>query len=155
MSASRMGRVAFIAFSFSSNQMEFDVCPSWLLSKLCIRQQSRQHFAFFASTLSALVLLPVITYIPHVCLMQAVLGIPCPGCGISHSLTAILRLNLVGAWQANPAGTAVASCCGFQLLARPIAMMSPRTGEMVSKASHHISRAAVGSLLLMWISRVI
>jgi hypothetical protein len=59
------------------------------------------------------------------------------------------------AWQANPAGFGVASAFCFQLLARPIAIVAPRTGDFVSQLSRHISNVALAFLLLVWISRVV
>jgi Protein of unknown function (DUF2752) len=135
--------------------MEIDIFPRWILARLHISGQSQQHVALLASALFILVLLPLAIHIPHFCLMQKVLGIPCPGCGILHSMMAFLHLKPVMAWEANPAGVGVASVFCFQLVARPIALMAPRTGNLVSRASHHISNVALGSLLLLWISKVI
>jgi Protein of unknown function (DUF2752) len=134
--------------------MEIDICPRWVLARLRIPGQSQHHVALFVSTLLTLAFLPLVIHLPHFCLMQKVLGIPCPGCGILHSIMAFLRLKPVMAWEANPAGVGVASVFCFQLVARPIALMAPRTGDLVSEASRHISNVALGSLLLVWISRV-
>jgi Protein of unknown function (DUF2752) len=134
--------------------MEIDICPRWVLAKLRISEQSQHHVALLISTLLTLALLPLAIHIPHFCLMQKVLGIPCPGCGVSHSIMAIVRLNPGMAWGANPAGVGVASAFCFQLVARPIAIMAPRTSALVSQTSRYISNVALGSLLLVWISRV-
>jgi hypothetical protein len=135
--------------------MEIDVCPRWLLAKVRIPGQSQHHVALLVSMLLALSLAPIVTHVPHICLMRKVLGIACPGCGITHSIIAILRLNPVMAWQANPAGFGVASAFCFQLLARPIAIVAPRTGDFVSQLSRHISNVALAFLLVVWISRVV
>ena len=111
--------------------------------------------ALLLSTLFTLALLPLAIRIPHFCLMQKVLGIPCPGCGVWHSIMAILNLKPVMAWKANPAGVLVASVFCFQLVARPIAIIAPRTRNLVSQASHRISNAALGGLFLVWIFRVL
>ncbi len=135
--------------------MEIDICPRWLLAKLGILEQNQRHVALFVSTLLMLMLFPLVTHIPHFCLMRTVLGIPCPGCGVSHSVMAILRLNPVAAWRANPAGLCVASAFFFQIVARPTAVLAPRTSDLVSLAARNISNVALGCLLLVWISRVI
>lgn len=135
--------------------MEIDICPRWVLAKLRIPPQHQYHVALLVSTLLALAFFPLAIHVPHFCLMRKVLQIPCPGCGVSHSIMALLRLNPARAWDANPAGVAVALGFCFQLVARPIAIMAPRTSDLVSQASRHISNAALGSLLLVWISRVI
>ena len=134
--------------------MEIDFCPRWVLAKLGISESSQHHVALLVSTLLTLALLPLAIRIPHFCLMQKVLGIPCPGCGVCHSIMAILHLKPVIAWDANPAGVGVVSVFCFQLVARPIAILAPRTGVLVSQASHHISKVALAGLLMVWISRV-
>lgn len=135
--------------------MEIDICPRWVLAKLRVPTQCQYHVALLVSTLLALALLPLAIHVPHFCLMRKVLGIPCPGCGVSHSIMAILRLNPVMAWDANPAGVGVVLAFCFQLVARPIAIMAPRTSDLVSQASRHLSNVVLGSLLFVWISRVI
>lgn len=37
------------------------------------------------------------------CLFRLATGLQCPGCGVSRMCMALLRLDLAGAWQANPA----------------------------------------------------
>jgi hypothetical protein len=135
--------------------MEIDICPRWVLTRLRISVRSQHHVALLVSTLLTLALLPLAIYIPHFCLMQKALGIPCPGCGISHSVIAFLQLKPVIAWQANPAGVGVASVFCFQLLARPIAITAPRTGVVVSQLSRYLSNMALGSLLLVWASKLV
>jgi hypothetical protein len=135
--------------------MEIDICPRWVLARLGIPERCQHHVALLVSALLVLALLPLAICVPHFCLMRKVLGIPCPGCGISHSMLAVLRLNPVMAWETNPAGIGVALAFCFQLAARPIAIMVPRTGDLVSQASRQISNVALGSLLAVWISRVI
>jgi len=135
--------------------MEIDICPRWILAKLRVPAQRQHHVGLLVSTLLTLSLTPIIAYIPHVCLMQKVLGIPCPGCGISHSIVAILRLNPVMACEANPAGVGIASVFFFQLVARPLAIVVPRTSDCVSQVSRHLSNVALACLLLVWISRVV
>lgn len=135
--------------------MEIDICPRWVLARFCIPERNQHHVALLVSTLLTLMLIPLVNHIPHFCLMQKVLGIACPGCGVSHSVMAILRLNPDVAWQANPAGVAVALAFCFQLLARPIAIVLPQTGDVVSHASRYISNGALAGLLLVWISRLI
>jgi hypothetical protein len=134
--------------------MEINICPRWILVHLRLPARYQNHVALLFSTVLALAFLPIAIHVPHFCLMRMFLGIACPGCGISHSIIAILQLNLVTAWNANPAGVAVALVFCFQLIARPIAIMAPRTSDLISHASRYISNFAVGGLLVVWISRV-
>src|SRR5579859_3239972 len=135
--------------------MEIDFCPRWILAKLRVPERSQQHFAILISTLAALMLVPTIPHVPHFCLMKNFLGIPCPGCGISHSLMAAFRFDLARAWFANPAGVGVAMLFAFQIVARPIAIALPRASTAVSSVSKYGSNFSVILLFLVWAYRVL
>jgi len=135
--------------------MEIDFCPRWILAKLRVPERSQQHFAILISTLTALMLVPTIPHVPHFCLMKNFLGIPCPGCGISHSLMAAFRFDLARAWFANPAGVGVAMLFAFQIVARPIAIALPRASTAVSSVSKYGSNFSVILLFLVWAYRVL
>ena len=139
----------------SIETMEIDLCPRWVLSKLCVPERNQIHLSLLVSALFALAVVPAAAFVPHVCLMQRLLGVPCPGCGILHSMMAILRLNPGAGWNSNPAGFAIALGLGFQLVARPTAILVPRTGESVSIASEFISKLELASLISVWIVRLI
>jgi hypothetical protein len=134
--------------------MEIDICPRLFLAMLGIPERTRDHAALFLSTFVILALLPLIAYIPHFCLMQKVLGMPCLGCGVSRSLLALLRLRPAIAWAANPAGFAVAALLLFQVVARPIAIAAPEMSEFISKMSRRLGNMALTCLLVVWASRL-
>ena len=50
---------------------------------------------------SALFLLPVLLGI-YTCPVWAVVGIPCPACGMTRAAVSLLHLDLAGAWQMHP-----------------------------------------------------
>jgi len=135
--------------------MEIDFCPRWILAKLCVPERSRHHLAILVSTLAVLSLAPIIPHVPHFCLMKKIFGIPCPGCGISHSLMAAFRFDLAGAWLANPAGIGVALLFSFQIIARPVAIALPRASAAVSSISRYGSNFSVILLFLVWAYRVL
>lgn len=135
--------------------MEIDLCPRWVLSKLGVPERNQLHFSLLLSALFALAVVPAAALIPHFCLVQRFFGIPCPGCGIMHSMMAILKLNPAAGWNSNPAGFAVALGLGFQLVARPVAILMPHTGDGVCAASEFISKLGLASLILVWSFRLI
>lgn len=135
--------------------MELDVCPRWVLECLGIDGRIQHHISVFLSSILALAFVPLVRYIPHFCLMQKLFGVPCPGCGVCHSIMSILHLNPAAAWHANPAGLGVALGLLFQVVAQPIAFTAPRTGEFVCRTSRCLSNGAVASLMLVWIFRLI
>jgi hypothetical protein len=135
--------------------MEIDFCPRWVLAKLRVPEQSRPHLAILISTLLVVLLVPIIPWIPHFCLMKKVLGIACPGCGISHSVMAVFRLDPAMAWRANPAGIGVAAVFFFQIAARPVALALPRTAGTVSLVSHYAANITMVLLFVVWAARVL
>lgn len=134
--------------------MEIDFCPRWILVKLRVPERSRRDLAILLSTLAIFMLVPIIPHVPHFCLMKKLLGIPCPGCGISHSIMAAFQFDLVKAWLANPAGIAVALLFSFQIVARPFAIALPRTSAAVSLISRYASNFSVVLLFAVWAYRV-
>jgi hypothetical protein len=42
--------------------------------------------------------------LPEVCTMRRLLGIDCPGCGLTRSFVALAHGDFVAAWRWNPAG---------------------------------------------------
>ena len=134
--------------------MEINFCPRWILAKLRVPDRSRHHVAILISTLLILLFVPIISHIPHFCLLKKVLGIPCPGCGISHSLMSAFRFDLAKAWFFNPAGIAVALLFCYQIVARPVAIALPRASAAVSSISDYGSNFSVILLFVVWAYRV-
>ena len=135
--------------------MEINICPEWLLQKLRVPAHLRAHTALFFSSILVLGLIPFAGRIPHFCLMQRIFGLPCPGCGILHSISALLDLDLAGAARANPAGVLVVSLLAFQIVFRPIAACVPRCGGTISAVSIRWSNITVVVLLLFWVWKVL
>jgi hypothetical protein len=135
--------------------MEIDFCPRWILTKLCVPERSQHHLAILISTVLVLLLVPIIPHVPHFCLMKKLLGIPCPGCGISHSVMAAFRIDFVTAWFANPAGIVISLLFVFQIVARPLAIALPRAGSVVSSISRYSSNFSVILLFVVWAYRVL
>lgn len=135
--------------------MEIDFCPRWILAKLRVPERSQHHFAILLSTLIVLLVVPIIPHVPHFCLMKKLLGIPCPGCGISHSVIAAFQFDMAKAWLANPAGIAVVLLFSFQIIARPVAIALPQAAGLVSSISRYGSNLSVILLLVVWTYRVL
>lgn len=136
-------------------EMEINIFPKWLLGKLNIAEERRLHFAFLFSALSIPLLLPFAVHLPHFCLFRFLFGMPCPGCGILHSLIAICNFNLQDAWASNPAGVGLFLLVGFQIVARPIVLLWSNTSKAVSRFSHQAGTVVCAWLALVWIERLV
>jgi hypothetical protein len=115
--------------------MEINICPRWLLEPMGLSPDEQPHFALFLSALMVLLASPLLVRVPHICLMQTLLGIPCPGCGVLHGLAALTRMDFAAAWRANPASPFLAALLGLQFVARPIALLWAKSGPLVVRAS--------------------
>jgi len=134
--------------------MEINFFPRWILTRFRVPERNQHHLAILLSTLVTLLIVPIIPHVPHFCLMKKLLGIPCPGCGISHSVMAAFRLDMARAWLANPAGIGLALLFSFQIIARPVAIALPRASAAVSSISRYGSNFSVILLFAVWVCRV-
>ncbi len=134
--------------------MEIYLCPEWLLGWMgrrgIVDARARVHAGYLLSNLLVVALVPLVPLVPHFCVMQTLFGVPCPGCGVTHALLLAFGLHFRGSIAANPAGLVIASTIGFQLVARPWAMMNPEASTLVSRVSAWLGRIAVGCLLAVW-----
>jgi len=135
-------------------RMEIYLLPNWMLERLAISPSRRLHLNAFASALLALLAAPMLVRVPHICLFQYFLHLPCPGCGITHSLISMERLDLSGAVCANPAGLFVAAFLGLQLVARPVGLFVEGWETAVARMSRYASGVTVAALIFVWIWRL-
>ncbi len=135
--------------------MEIDLLPRWLLARLGVAPRQQRHVALLLSSVLLLAAGPLLAHLPHVCLAQTLLRLPCPGCGVLHALAALRRFDLAGAWQANPAGILLAALLGFQIVARTLALTWTRSAALVSALSRSFSGAVLAGLLLVWVVRLL
>lgn len=135
--------------------MRIHVIPDWMLQRLGVPQKWRCHADAFLSAGLALFLAPVLIRIPHVCLFQRLLHIPCPGCGVLHSIQSCLGFHFAAALRSNPAGIFVAAAFMLELLLRPLAMAWPSSGYFVGKVSEYSASGTMAALLCVWLVRVI
>lgn len=60
------------------------------------------------------------------CPLRAATGVPCPFCGMTTSVVAVVRLDVASAWEANPAGIiAVVTAVLLVLVRRPAELPVP------------------------------
>lgn len=128
--------------------------PRWLVARLPVPSSAHAHLSIFLSHVSAVILLPALTHVPHICLFRLFLHVPCPGCGVTHAILATAHFRLAAAWHGNPAGLALVAGFCYQLIARPIAMLSPQTAEFVVRTSRLLSNFVIVSLFAVWIARL-
>lgn len=134
--------------------VEIDICPRWALAKVGVPDEVRPHVGLLLSSMIAMISPLLITHLPHVCIMQKVFHVPCPGCGILHSMTSVLQLHFAQAFHFNPAGVVLAGLLCFQIVARPLAIVSAGTRLAINQLSKQGSSVALACLIVVWIQRL-
>ena len=59
--------------------------------------------------------LPLIGEIPQLCTWKRLVGIDCPGCGLTRSIVALAHGQWATAWRFNPAGWLFFAVCLYQI----------------------------------------
>ena len=124
------------------------------MSKLGIRQSAQRDVGLLLSSFIVLAIAPLLIHVPHVCVLQKLFHLPCPGCGILHSLASIQHLHFQQSWQINPAGTMLALMLAFQVFGRALAIASTNTRPAINKLSKLWSAVVLASLTTVWILKL-
>ena len=135
--------------------MEFNFCPAWLLRRLQVPERLHAHVGVLLSSLLALTISPLLIHVPHFCLAQRLFGVPCPGCGIMHSLIALLHLRIADAWRSNPAGVFLGLYLSCQICGRGLALISEITSSVVPRLSRIGEGVVMVSLVGVWAARLL
>lgn len=96
---------------------------TWLFS---LSESRAQAISYLSSPLFALIAVWVIHFLlpQSFCLFQHFLHIPCPGCGITSSVFAVLSGNYTAAWKYNPCGFLVVTALLGQSLVSSLELLS-------------------------------
>src|SRR6185312_833865 len=135
--------------------MEIDFCPRWLLRKYGVSEELQTHVGMLVSLASVLALLPILIRLPHICIAQKLLGIPCPGCGITHSILDVLHLKFRAALTVNPAGLLITPYLLFQVCCRIAVTASVLDGMWLSRVSRIADEIVLVALFSVWFARLL
>ncbi len=93
--------------------------------------------------------------LPDTCMSRRVLGISCPGCGLTRSFVAIARGNLQGALAYNPMGPVVFLLVVLQIPYRAIEYKgwyrSSAFWQSVTARLHLVTYALMAALIVAWV----
>jgi hypothetical protein len=88
------------------------------------------------------------------CVVKAVTGRPCPGCGITRGLLAILRGDLRRAWHLNPASFAVLLFFAHAAATAAGESLGTIAPERAAARRLVADRILLASLLLSWLTKL-
>jgi Protein of unknown function (DUF2752) len=95
---------------------------------------------------------------PDTCLSHAVLGISCPGCGLTRSFAAMARGEIRAALLLNPCGPLLYILCWFQIPYRILAYLNVGQSipllQQIEKHGHFITWGIAAGLVGAWLVRL-
>ena len=143
-----------------SKRMEIAIIPAPLLRPFCSDPARRLQLNLGLSSLLVMICFLVISpaslaHIPHVCLFRSLLGVPCPGCGITTSLFALARFDMRSSVLANPAGVLVAASLMAQASVNSWMYLQRRSAAAASRLLRITAGATLPALVLVWVLRLI
>jgi hypothetical protein len=141
--------------------MDIAIIPRILLDRLEMDPERRVHLNVLLSalvlfTMAALLVrcADALAILPHVCLAQALFGIPCPGCGVTRSALAFLAGDVGRAWSLNPGGAFLCAAVAFQLPLRSLVLCGACGGRSAMIASRAMTLIVLVVLIVNWFDRI-
>jgi hypothetical protein len=142
-------------------QMEIAIVPRWIIGRLRLDEDSRIHLNILLSSLAVVALLVLMSRsrdlgasVPHYCLFERLLGIPCPGCGLVRSALALTRGEITRSWHLHPAGAFVLLFLVLQIPLRGTALLRPDAARAAGRFSRKVSSALVLGIVAGWLLRI-
>lgn len=141
--------------------MVFTFVPTGILARFGVTGTFAWHTNVIVShclLLAGILLTPaleLLEQLPHQCLSKVVLGIRCPGCGITTCLKAASAGELQQAVYSNPAGLGVIVGLAVQTALHVLALCWPRSSERVTRSSIALGWLVLEVLLAVWVFRLV
>jgi hypothetical protein len=96
--------------------------------------------------------------VPELCMSRRLLGIACPGCGLTRSFISLAHGDVAAAWSYNPAGLVLFAMLAFQVPYRGLQLWRIRRGksELSFHLAAHVTLWSFAILLIgQWLLRMI
>ena len=142
--------------------MDIAFVPNFLLARLEPDAERRIHLNVFFSAIILFVAAAFIARhqaalnaVPHVCLVQAIGGMPCPGCGVTRSIIALMIGDPGRAWQTNPAGPLLCLAVAGQVPLRLLALTGMMNSKLAMVTSRGMTAVILAVLILNWLRHVL
>ena len=92
--------------------------------------------------------------LPSVCIFERATGLPCPGCGLTRSMTAAVRGDIAASLKHHRLGLATLAYIFLQLVFSVVFLATPRQRERLQGWGRHLNKGLIvlGILFLInWI----
>ena len=141
--------------------MEIAIIPRFIIRKFISNKINQIHANVLITSILVITVLLFwdshyshLVSIPHFCVFQKLLDIPCPGCGVTRSIFAVAKGNIFSAWKFNPAGLFLFFYFVAQIPLRIIVLKYPTAQGCISQVSRLGGKIVIAVLCLVWIVRL-
>ncbi len=140
--------------------MEIAIIPRFIIKKFFPDEANQLHANVLVTSILILAIVfwqnnhVYLSSIPRFCVFQELLNVPCPGCGVTRSVSAIARGDISSAWEFNPAGLFLFIYFLAQVPLRIMALKFSTLRARISHLGRVGGKLAVSVLLLAWIIRL-
>ena len=141
--------------------LDVTLLPSRLLRRLPIGRGAEHHVNVLLSlALIGVVFgngwaLGLVESLPHRCLSEFLLGIPCPGCDMTGSLSLIAHGSLASSLRLQPCGLLLVSVVAFQSATRIALLLRWVREDAGTRFIRSLGNAFVVVLLAWWFHRLV
>ncbi|MGQ8335929.1 DUF2752 domain-containing protein [Sunxiuqinia sp. A32] len=136
-------------------EMEISIIPRFLIRRISDNDIQQINWNILISTILILfslifINLSMMNAIPHFCLVERLIGIPCPVCGVSRSVLSLYDFKIMDSLKYNPNGLLIAIAFLTQIPLRMIALFDGKYYPMIEKISRSMTRLLLVTLLTYW-----
>lgn len=141
--------------------MQLFLVPDRLMRKVVHSENDAVHLNGVISTLAVLFAVsfsPIVTLVakfPHVCLLEYLFDIPCPGCGITSALLAISKLEVAKSISLHPCGILIPLVLVFHLVVRSLCLAGCLPNLTANALVKYSGNGLVGALFCFWMIRLL
>ncbi len=141
--------------------MEIAIIPRFIARKFFGDEANQVHANVLVS--SIIIILVILLWrndcfhlpsIPHFCVVQETLNVPCPGCGVTRSVCAVAGGDISSALKFNPAGLFLSIYFLAQIPLRIVALKFGTCRAYVSRIARIGDKFVISVLFLAWIVRL-
>jgi hypothetical protein len=139
--------------------MEISIIPKWLMSYLSKNYLIQYQMNILISNILIITifvllrnsLLDFLSYIPHFCLFDKLIGIECPVCGTTRAFCEIAKGNLQKALSLNLSSFFVALFFLFQIPLRLFSLYREKSIKRINLISRRLSYVVLAVIVANWL----
>ena len=142
--------------------MELAIIPRCIIRKYFHEDSNQIHANILMTSVLVIVLFILLSnYHIHLslmhclCISQEILNMPCPGCGVTRSILALVDGNILAAWNSNPAGLFLFVYVLAQIPLRIIALKYRTAQIRIFQISQIGSNIVFVVLIMVWLEKLI